>query len=113
MASESVSERFTAGSPRRNSASKIGCLVHGKGQVRRYGIRIRLCSSPAGFDPDHGDWAYAIHWAAPPARWAAKLGGPIYWRSPSHKVGYCVECHDNYDRNLGDVPGDQKIKALP
>lgn len=67
----------------------------------------------AGFDPDHGDWAYAIHWAAPPERWAAKLGGPIYWRSPSHKVGYCVECHDNYDRNLGDVPGDQKLKALP
>lgn len=67
----------------------------------------------AGFDPDHGDWAYAIHWASPPERWAAKLGGPIYWRSPSHKVGYCVECHDNYDRNLGDVPGDLKIKALP
>lgn len=67
----------------------------------------------AGFDPDHGDWAYAIHWAAPPERWAAKLGGPIYWRSPSHKVGYCVECHDNYDRNLGDVPGDLKLKALP
>lgn len=67
----------------------------------------------AGFDPDHGDWAYAIHWAAPPERWAAKLGGPIYWRTPSPKVGYCVECHDNYDRNLGDVPGDFKIKALP
>ena len=67
----------------------------------------------AGFDPDHGDWAYAIHWAAPPERWAATLGGPIYWRSPSHKVGYCVECHDNYDRNLGDVPGDLKLKALP
>jgi hypothetical protein len=66
-----------------------------------------------GFDPDHGDWGYAIHWAAPPARWAKKLGGPIYWRSPSHRVGYCVECHDNYDRNLGDVPGDHKISALP
>ena len=67
----------------------------------------------AGFDAEHGDWAYAIHWADPPARWRAKLGGPIYWRSPSHKVGYCVECHDNYDRNLGDVPGPQKITTLP
>lgn len=66
-----------------------------------------------GFDAEHGDWAYAIHWAAPPERWAKKLGGPIYWRSPSHRVGYCVECHDNYDRNLGDVPGDQKLTALP
>ncbi len=66
-----------------------------------------------GFDAEHGDWAYAIHWAAPPARWAKQLGGPIYWRSPSHRVGYCVECHDNYDRNLGDVPGDHKITALP
>ena len=67
----------------------------------------------AGFDAEHGDWAYAIHWAEPPARWRATLGGPIYWRSPSPKVGYCVECHDNYDRNLGDVPGPQKITALP
>ena len=66
-----------------------------------------------GFDPDHGDWGYAIHWAEPPARWAKRLGGPIYWRSPSHRVGYCVECHDNYDRNLGDVPGDRKIMRLP
>lgn len=68
---------------------------------------------PAGFDPEHGDWAYAIHWAAPPARWADTLGGPIYWRSPSPKVGYCVECHDNYDRNLGGVPGPARITALP
>lgn len=68
---------------------------------------------PAGFDPDHGDWSYAIHWASPPARWAQKLGGPIYWRSPSHKVGYCVECHDNYDRGLGGVPGPMRITALP
>lgn len=66
-----------------------------------------------GFDPEHGDWAYAIHWAAPPAAWAKKLGGPIYWRSPSPRVGYCVECHDNYDRNLGGIPSDQRIGALP
>jgi Cytochrome P460 len=68
---------------------------------------------PAGFDPEHGDWAYAIHWEAPPPRWAKQFGGPIYWRSPSRRVAYCVECHDNYDRNLGDVPGDQRIQALP
>ncbi|MEZ4401177.1 MAG: hypothetical protein R3B06_14220 [Kofleriaceae bacterium] len=67
----------------------------------------------AGFDPDHGDWYYAIHWAAPPPKFASKLGGPIYWRSPSHKVGYCVECHDNYDRNLGNVPADHRIAGLP
>lgn len=66
-----------------------------------------------GFDPEHGDWAYAIHWAAPPPAWAKKLGGPVYWRSPSPRVGYCVECHDNYDRNLGGVPSDQRITALP
>jgi hypothetical protein len=67
----------------------------------------------AGFDPDHGDWSYAIHWGAPPAAWAKKLGGPIYWRSPSHRINYCIECHDNYDRNLGGVPGSARITTLP
>lgn len=66
-----------------------------------------------GFDAEHGDWAYAIHWAEPPPAWAKRLGGPIYWRSPSPRVNYCVECHDNYDRNLGGVPGDHRISALP
>ena len=49
----------------------------------------------------------------PPSVARHRAGGPIYWRSPSPKVGYCVECHDNYDRNLGDVPGPQKLTALP
>lgn len=67
----------------------------------------------AGFDPEHGDWAYAIHWAEPPATWAKRLGGPVYWRSPSPRVNYCVDCHDNYDRNLGGVPPDARIGSLP
>jgi hypothetical protein len=67
----------------------------------------------AGTDPDRGDWSYAIHWAEPPARWRAKLGGPIYWRTPSKKATYCVECHENYDRGLGGVPAAQRITELP
>jgi len=67
----------------------------------------------AGADPERGDWSYAIHWADPPARWRAKLGGPIYWRTPSPKAVYCVECHENYDRGLGGVPAAQRIEALP
>lgn len=67
----------------------------------------------AGFDADHDDWSYAMHWAAPPARWQQKLGGPVYWRSPSPKVAYCSECHDNLDRSLGGVPVEQRITALP
>jgi len=66
-----------------------------------------------GYDPDNGDWYYAIHWAAPAGTWAKKLGGPIYWRSPSKRAGYCWECHENYDRALGGVPGPQRITQLP
>ena len=60
-----------------------------------------------------GDWYYAIHWAEPPAAWVKKLGGPIYWRTPSKKASYCVECHENYDRELGGVPGSKRITQLP
>jgi len=67
----------------------------------------------AGFDPDHEDWYYAIHWESPPDKWRARLGGPIYWRTPSHKVDYCWECHENYDRGLGGVPGSKRITSLP
>lgn len=67
----------------------------------------------AGSDPDRDDWSYAIHWADPPARWRQRLGGPIYWRTPSKKAEYCVECHSNYDRGLGNVPAAQRITALP
>lgn len=58
----------------------------------------------AGFAPDHDDWWYAIQWASPPEKWEQKLGGPIYWRTPSKKADYCWECHENYDRGLGMVP---------
>ena len=67
----------------------------------------------AGTDPERGDWAYAIHWAEPPARWRTRLGGPIYWRTPSPRAAYCVECHENYDRYLGGVPADQRVTELP
>jgi hypothetical protein len=53
-------------------------------------------------------WWYAIHWASPPAAWQNKLGGPIYWRSPSPKADYCVKCHDDFVNGLGGVPDDQR-----
>jgi hypothetical protein len=68
---------------------------------------------PAGFAPEQGDWYYAIHWAEPSAAWKKKLGGPIYWRTPSKRAAYCWECHENYDRALGGVPAPQRITALP
>lgn len=53
-----------------------------------------------GYLPEHGDWYYAIHWAAAPA----KFGGPLFWRGHSTKVTYCHEgCHDYYDRGLGGL----------
>lgn len=61
-----------------------------------------------GFNKEHGDWWYAIHWENPAAAWATKLGGPIYWRTPSKKADYCSNCHDNYVTGLGGVPDDQK-----
>ncbi len=67
----------------------------------------------AGADPDRGDWAFALHWADPPARWRTRLGGPVYWRTPSKKATYCVECHETYDRGLGGVPPAQRITELP
>ena len=67
----------------------------------------------AGFAPDHDDWAYAIHWASPPPAWAKKLGGPIYWRTPSPRAAYCSDCHDGYERGLGGVPAAQRITSLP
>lgn len=62
----------------------------------------------AGFNPEQGDWWYAIHWAEPPAKWMKKLGGPIYWRTPSQKAQYCFDCHDSFDRQLGGVPAEQR-----
>lgn len=57
-----------------------------------------------GFAPDHGDWYFAMHWAEPTEAWKKKLGGPVYWRSPSPRVEYCSDCHDGYDRGIGGVP---------
>ena len=56
-----------------------------------------------GYDPDHADWWYAIHWAEPPAEDAKKFGGPIYWRGKSPRVAYCWGCHDDYGRSLGGL----------
>ena len=57
----------------------------------------------AGYDPEHDDWWYAIHWADPPPEDAKKFGGPIYWRGKSPRVAYCYRCHDDYDRSLGGL----------
>lgn len=62
----------------------------------------------AGFAPDHDDWWYGFQWQDPPEKWAKKLGGPTYWRTPSKKVDYCWDCHENYDRALGMVPEAQR-----
>ena len=65
----------------------------------------------AGFSPDHEDWYYAIHWEKPTGPGAKTLTGPIYWRSPSAKVGYCFKCHDNYDRSVGLPPVEMRTWA--
>ncbi len=62
----------------------------------------------AGFNKDHGDWWFAIHWANPPEKWKQRLGGPIYWRTPSKKAMYCADCHDNYVTGMGGVPEAQQ-----
>lgn len=62
----------------------------------------------AGFNPEHGDWWFAIHWAEPPDAWKQKLGGPIYWRTPSKRADYCADCHDVYDHQIGGVPDEHK-----
>jgi len=55
-----------------------------------------------GYDPEHGDWFYAIHWARPVGRFAK--AGPIYWRGRSPRVAYCYDgCHEAYDRGLGGL----------
>jgi Cytochrome P460 len=56
-----------------------------------------------GYAPEHDDWYFAIYWARPTPEQAKKLGGPIYWQSPSAKAAYCWDCHDSYDRDLGGL----------
>jgi hypothetical protein len=63
-----------------------------------------------GFNPEQGDWWYAIHWAEPAEGWTKKGGGPIYWRTPSAKVGYCFDCHDSFDRQLGGIPLEHRAE---
>jgi hypothetical protein len=53
--------------------------------------------------PDQGDWSFAVYWPAPPAMMAAMIGGPVYWRGASPRVGYCRDCHDSYDRGVGGL----------
>jgi hypothetical protein len=61
-----------------------------------------------GYDAEHGDWYYALHWANPPAAKRRQLGGPVYWRGKSPRLDYCYDCHDAYERNLGGlVPSSQ------
>ncbi len=67
----------------------------------------------AGFDPEHEDWYYAIHWEKPTPKYEKKLGGPIYWRTPSKKVNYCWGCHENYDREVGLPPREARTWEEP
>lgn len=63
-----------------------------------------------GFDAEHGDWWYALHWADVPEGARGMRGArQAYWRSPSKKVGYCSGCHDDYDRQLGGVPAEHRV----
>jgi hypothetical protein len=55
-----------------------------------------------GFNDDHSDWWYALHWEKVPENWAAKMGAnQVYWRSPSKKIQYCHNCHESFDREVG------------
>ena len=65
-----------------------------------------MIKKEAGFNEKGGDWWYAIHWAKPTGSFAAD--GPIDWKTPEKKVGYCSGCHDGYDRQLGMVPEDAR-----
>lgn len=61
-----------------------------------------------GYDEENGDWYYAIHWEEPTEKLRAKFG-QMYWRSPSKKIKYCYECHNDYDRQLGQVPEEFRV----
>lgn len=60
-----------------------------------------------GYDPDNYDWYYAIHWESPTEPLKSKYG-QMYWRSPSPRVTYCFGCHNDYDRQLGMIPEEQR-----
>lgn len=65
-----------------------------------------------GFAKQHNDWWYAIHWEKPPARFS-KDGKGLYWRSPSKRVNYCWECHENYDNEVGLPPRAMRAWTAP
>ncbi len=62
-----------------------------------------------GFDAEHNDWWYGFWWGEPTGAWKGK--GGIYWRSPSPKVNYCWECHDDFTEEVGRPPRDKRVKA--
>ena len=60
---------------------------------------------PAGFSEETSDWWYGLHWAEVPPKWQTVMkASKVYWRTPSKKVGYCVDCHDVYDNQIGGIP---------
>jgi len=62
----------------------------------------------AGYAPDNDNWYYALYWPEIAAKWQKKFDKPVYWESPSSKVNYCVNCHENYERELGGIPDEVK-----
>jgi hypothetical protein len=57
-----------------------------------------------GYAPEHGDWYYGLYWAQPNGKVLAAQG-----KEPG--VGYCISCHDSYDRQLGGlVPTSQLMR---
>jgi len=64
----------------------------------------------ADYAPENDNWYYAIHWEKASGKWAGKAPTPLYWQSPSKKVGYCVNCHSGYDRQLGGLPEENRAE---
>lgn len=60
------------------------------------------------YNAAQGNWYFALHWENPSAKWLPKLGGPVYWQTPSPKVNYCWGCHEGYDRGMGGVPEENR-----
>jgi hypothetical protein len=64
----------------------------------------------AGFDDEHENWWYAMHWESiPEGKWQDRMKtDKVYWRTPSKRVKYCWECHENYDREVGLPPKEAR-----
>lgn len=71
-----------------------------------------MVKKPKGYSKEHNDWWYAIHWKHPPKRFSAG-GKGLYWRSPSARVNYCWECHENYDNEVGLPPRAMRAWKQP